>query len=574
MPRMIPVLSAEQVKLFPSRAEGRFYEACQAQLPDDYVVIYSANWLYRNAQGRLIEGEADFTILSPTGGVLAVEVKGGGISFDHTTGNWQSADRHGQSHQIKDPFKQASSERHALRDQIRGHATWQQWLGTRYTMGHAVLLPDIVDPIPFVGIDRPAEIVGVHGDLVNISSWVSKVMNFWKDKDDVELGPKLVRVIENILCSSINVGPVMRASIDDIEEQRIKLTANQSKIFRVIAGRKRVIISGGAGTGKTVLAAERAKLLAAGELDVLLLCYNRPLADALATSLHSFQRVKVRSFHQLCEERIQQSSISGTDVWTDAVEAYPGENQFDVQMPYALALSADVLEEKFDAILVDEAQDFSDEYWFGIESLLRNQEDGHLYIFLDENQTLYSRRGKLPISDVPFYLTDNCRNTSQIHEVGYRFYRGTTIDSPELPGTDVVWTAKEKVEDQADTIAERVRHWIHVEKLRQEDVAILVAKKPKEHLYNLLEQRSSTAGVDWSFEAHGKKNRVLVDTVSRFKGLEAQAVILWIGDELVSDNKWEMAYVGATRAKSALVIVGTQTALAGMKAEMQKANAD
>ena len=65
MARMIPLLSGEQLKAFPSRAEARFYEACRDQLPDEVAVIYSANWIYRDARGRLNEGEADFSILFP-----------------------------------------------------------------------------------------------------------------------------------------------------------------------------------------------------------------------------------------------------------------------------------------------------------------------------------------------------------------------------------------------------------------------------------------------------------------------------------------------------------------------------
>lgn len=75
---MIPQLNAEQLRAFPSRAEARFYEACRDQLPEDQLVIYSAKWLYRDNRGRINEGEADFTVLSPTMGILAVEVKGAG----------------------------------------------------------------------------------------------------------------------------------------------------------------------------------------------------------------------------------------------------------------------------------------------------------------------------------------------------------------------------------------------------------------------------------------------------------------------------------------------------------------
>jgi hypothetical protein len=50
---------------------------------------------------------------------------------------------------------------------------------------------------------------------------------------------------------------------------------------------------------------------------------------------------------------------------------------------------------------------------------------------------------------------------------------------------------------------------------------------------------------------------VLVDTVARFKGLESAAVVLWLGDEVVEEEQWESLYVGTTRAKSLLYIVGS-----------------
>ena len=101
---MIPALTDEQLRSFRSRAEARFYEACRDQLPEVVVVIHSASWIYRDARGRLREGEADFTILDPKAGVVAVEVKGGGVAIDAGAGRWYSVDRGGQRHEIKDPF--------------------------------------------------------------------------------------------------------------------------------------------------------------------------------------------------------------------------------------------------------------------------------------------------------------------------------------------------------------------------------------------------------------------------------------------------------------------------------------
>lgn len=568
MARMIPHLTEEQLKGFPSRAEARFYEACRDRLPPDTVVIYSANWIYRDARGRINEGEADFTVLSPLGGVLAVEVKGGGVTFDSASGAWHSVDRIGQKHSIKDPFKQASKERHALLDQISGHASWRKWPGARLTIGHAVMFPDIGDPTPLIGPGRQRELVGANGDVQNIAPWFNRVMRFWRQANDDALGAQGIRLVEDILCKSIDVRPVLRATVDDVEQQRIRLTANQAKILRVIGGRRRAVVSGGAGTGKTVLAVEKAKALAQSGMSVLLLCYNRPLADSIALGLRDEPRIQAQNYHQLCDQRIRQAHQKGHDILKEAVDAYPGtgnQHRFDVQMPYALALSADVIDERFDAIVVDEAQDFSDEYWLGVEMLLRDQENGHLYIFIDENQALYPRKAKLPIEDEPFYLTNNCRNTAPIHEAGYRFYRGNPIDPPELAGQEVIWTAADKLEDQVDAVIRRVSQWIKVDGLRTEDVVVLVAKRPKGLPYELLKDLTETIGIEWAFEVHGKSRCVLVDTVARFKGMEAQAVVLWIGDEIIDEAQWETVYVGTTRAKSVLAVVASKRVVRSLR---------
>jgi superfamily I DNA and RNA helicase len=162
-------------------------------------------------------------------------------------------------------------------------------------------------------------------------------------------------------------------------------------------------------------------------------------------------------------------------------------------------------------------------------------------------------------------LTNNCRNTAPIHRAGYCFYQGNPIDPPELVGEDVIWTSVDKAEAQADAVAKRVRQWVQVEGLKPEDVTVLVAKRPKGLSYELIDERAHAAGVAWAFEAYGKRKCVLVDTVARFKGLEAPAVVLWVGDEVVDEANWETVYVGLTRAKSLLAVVGTQRALQAIR---------
>lgn len=569
MARMIPELNEEQLRAFRSRAEARFYEACRDQLPADVAVIHSAGWIYRDARGRVREGEADFVIVVPHAGVFAIEVKGGGVANEPSTGRWYSVDRNGQRHEIRDPFRQASNERHALFDQLTGHALWRKWRGTRLTLGHAVVLPDIGDARSVQGPDRPREIIGVGSDILALTPWFERVVRFWRQAGEDELGARGVRLVEDILCRSIEVRPVLLSTLEDAELQRIRLTTNQAKILRTIGGRKRAVISGGAGTGKTLIAVEKARQLSQVGLSVLLLCYNRPLADTLASRMRDEQGIEVLNFHQLCDRRIAAvKATTGQDLLADAAAAYPGNSDkhlFEVQMPYALALSNEVLEQKYDAIVVDEAQDFSDEYWFAIDELLKDSANGHLYIFIDENQTLYPRHGNLPVAGESFHLTANCRNTAPIHEVGYAYYAGEPVDDPDLPGPPVEMRAVDGDVAQAEMVARRVNQLVREEGLRPEDVAVLIAKRPKAYVYELL-LNQAIQGATWKIEVHGQSRHVGIDTVARFKGLEAQAVVLWLGDEVVDEEQREMIYVGTTRAKSLLCIVGSGRVLKTLRA--------
>jgi superfamily I DNA and RNA helicase len=152
---------------------------------------------------------------------------------------------------------------------------------------------------------------------------------------------------------------------------RIRLTEQQARLLRALGTRKRAAICGGAGTGKTLLAVERAKSLARLGAKTLLLCYNRGLADHLKVVTEGISNLHPMSFHQLCDWRIRVvSSEQGRDLLSEARQTYPDEDCFDVQLPLALALSTEASNFRYDAVVVDEGQDFRDEFWFPLTCLL------------------------------------------------------------------------------------------------------------------------------------------------------------------------------------------------------------
>src|SRR5688572_8919706 len=107
MARLLPDLSDADLREVKSSAERRFYLASRSQLPADWSVLFSTPWIGTTLTGRRYDGEADFVLLVPNLGLLVVEVKGGGIAYDPLVGKWESRDRNGAVHAIKDPFRQA-----------------------------------------------------------------------------------------------------------------------------------------------------------------------------------------------------------------------------------------------------------------------------------------------------------------------------------------------------------------------------------------------------------------------------------------------------------------------------------
>ena len=69
---------------------------------------------------------------------------------------------------------------------------------------------------------------------------------------------------------------------------------------------------------------------------------------------------------------------------------------------------------RFDAVIVDEAQDFADHWWHPLMKALRDEERGGLYVYTDENQRIFARFGQPPVPLVPLVLDHNLRNTQQI----------------------------------------------------------------------------------------------------------------------------------------------------------------
>ena len=349
MNRIFPNLSDEALSHIDSAAEVKVYRALRDQLSDDYLVIFQPRWILKRELDSARDGETDFVIAHPKFGYFTLEVKGGGIAFDGTS--WNSRDRNGIEHLIKDPIKQAMDAKFAIRVKLRESNKLTSSIQTA-PIGHAVFFTDIDNSQTLVRPDLPNTLIGTRLNLADIQDWVAKVLDYWKGNSPNSLGETGMTNLFDVLVHAISVDSSLGGRLADLGDKRIQLTENQFTILDFISSRRRVAIAGGAGTGKTVLAVEKAKRLAADGFKTLLTCYNRELATFLSEQLRGVENVVVSNFHSLCTHYVSQADKDPSHMcMQDAKRAYPKSDYWNVQLPVAMSYALEFVKERFDAIV-------------------------------------------------------------------------------------------------------------------------------------------------------------------------------------------------------------------------------
>ncbi len=561
MAKLLPELTEGTLNAHRSRAEADVYRAFREHLGTDIVVLFDLPVIFKG--GRLYESEADFLILDPTRGLLVVEVKGGGIRHDPAFGRWTSKDREGVEHDIKDPFLQAQGSKHTLLQLLRGHARWSRMFTGHVLAGHAVFFPDLTRAqLRNLRLSNTAqEIVGGVEDLRAPAPWVEGAFRFCQGPTDLALGRAGVELAVELLRKEVFIQPLRGARMRDQELERIRLTQQQALVLEIIADRQRVAVAGGAGTGKTVLALEEARRRANEGRRPLLICFNRLLAEHLkdqtqATGVHAV------SLHQLYEWWISVfKERTGRNLVTEAEGQFPGQSRELVILPQAFCVALDEGEPlPFDTVVLDEGQDLCDADWIAIDALI-DKLSARLLVFFDHNQVFYKRSSYFPFTDprdiLP--LTRNCRNTDPIHGATYRYYNGPTTHPPAIPGDAPIVVVAATREAQAQKIREIVRGLL-AEGVASEDVAVLILARDDRVGSYVSALPTLGAGTRAVWAQGRAPGGVSTTSVERFKGLEAAFVLLWVGGDVDAAVHRQWLYVGMSRARSCLYVVGTASA--------------
>lgn len=534
--------------------ECEVFRRLEAVLDDSFVIFYSRPWLGLKPDGEEIDGECDFVVAHAALGMLTLEVKGGAVSYDPRTDQWTSRDRWKVTHSIKNPVRQAKSGKHELLKKLNASPYWK---ARRIRARHGVVLPHSSAPPGDLGADMPRRIFCFTEQFEDgFRDWI---LNRFGDAPPDEgrtreLGADGLRALEKILAKPFQLRTPLGALLlrDDAALQ--VLTQQQFHILRAIEAVPRVAISGGAGTGKTVLAIEEAGRCAECGARTLFVCYNRGLATETRRRLKGGPAVAVMTFHELCADMTRRAGIPHPKGGSEA-------QLFEEIWPELLMQAFECLpDERYDAIIVDEGQDFLPLWWTAVEAGLNPA--GLFRIFYDNNQRVYASAIKLPedVDLVPIRLTLNLRNTRRIHELVRQHYTGHEIEAVGPEGVEVRWIKAATPNELTQRIFDCVAHLISIECVPPGDIAVLVATEMASERIAPGNRMGAfrTARCDEHSDA-----RIVADSVRRFKGLERPVVVIAATPDTVVDK--ELPYVALSRARTYLVIVGEDKVLSRMR---------
>ena len=547
MARMIPTYNPPA----HPHAEEKVYRWLAEGLSDDYDVYHSVDLLHETDYG-LREAETDFVIVHPTKGLLILEVKGGQeIYYDGH--KWHSISHRGEDNGTSDPFDQGRNNLHHLLKGGEEVGLWKEEAEINFPRGYGVVFPDVAwignEPLPPHADHR---LIRDQRLRVNTQQKIDQLMGSWRGKrgSTADATDQLELFTRKVLQPTFRVKPSLKLQIAQNDDTFVRLTEEQNRASSdLLQANRRALIEGYAGTGKTFLALHRAAELGRDGQRTLFLCFNRHLATYASQQAADVPNLTVSTFHHLAKRAAAKTpglrfpGRPDQEFWTT------GAADLLLQAAERTGLS-------YDAILVDEAQDFQDAWWVAVQSLLA--EDGYFYVFTDPGQNIYhgnlSDELGLP-TNVP--LRKNCRSTHEIRSFAASILqRDEESASFTVQGQPVITKSFDEREDQYDQLLAIVKRLRQDEKLRSRDLLLL---SPYTYDNMLLAGHNHRLGgynvAPYDPLTPPDKQTLYYESLQAFKGMEAPVVLLFDVRLDSSANTRENMYVATSRAQHVLYVL-------------------
>ena len=506
-----------------SYAEIRMFDQFRAAFsrPDQegWFAMHSLN-LPRHEYKRF--GEIDFVVCGPDG-LFVLEVKGGGVSC--RDGIWETTNRYGETERLREsPFKQAEGALHGLRGMLPAS------LSNVFVVGYGVVIPD-VDRLPD-SAEWDRAVLADGRDFRQFEKWLERFIRYWRAKDPCKgaATPSQLKILRQHLRPDFEAVVPLHVSVHEVEMRIARLTEDQLRLIDVVEANPRVICSGGAGTGKTMLALELAKRWGAPAMKTALACHSPWLKRFLERN------------------------------------AVPGLIVSLAKSLHVAAKRAGI--ERFDALIVDEAQDLLNmDTLAQLNSCLHGGiSEGRWCFFHDANNQSGLCGAYVPdayaylesICPVRIPLTTNCRNSLPILQRIQADLDADVGNSGVGDGPAVREVCVVDADSAIQALDKELHNLVDVEGFNPGDIVVLSPLPFVQSWTSSLSEnlRDSICVLDDASPRNMNRHTLGFAQIGDFKGLESEVVVLVdMPRPGHSEPLRSLHYVGMSRARALLSMI-------------------
>ncbi|WP_044233660.1 nuclease-related domain-containing protein [Haliscomenobacter hydrossis] len=269
-PNKIPI---EVLKDPFRKSEINFFKILES-LDNNYYVFYSVAYQLKGRYNFVSDGEIDFLIFHPNKGFLVIELKGGKIDYDNLSQMWFSTNRFGDKNQIKNPFEQAKTNHYSLRTKLQ---QGQLTTNINYRTCYAVIFPDCNMQNENIGFSYANEIFldkkQIHSNT--IQKEFDEIFHYWHPSH-LKYFYDETPVVKTFAHLWKFESPLLE-HIENVRNQQLELTQQQYLLIDFLNRQRQAKICGCAGSGKTFIAAEKARRLKMEGFNPVFLCWSKSM---------------------------------------------------------------------------------------------------------------------------------------------------------------------------------------------------------------------------------------------------------------------------------------------------------
>lgn len=523
MARLCPTLPPHAALNLGDYAELELLQTLERGLPDAFTLFHSVDWS-RGTDAREQHGEIDIVVVNQGGDVLLMEVKSGQVDFQ-AGGLFKTYQGHS-----KNVTDQISLQYGALRGRLKDASLPVQ-------LHHLLVLPDL--RVNSATVQWPRERIVDSADIEHIVSRVLQLLGVGLSDGDLR-----ERVLD-FFSNKFSVAPDVSALAGRLQQQATRLAAGLAvwvPRMQVPSGVVRVV--GTAGSGKTQLALRLLRDADANGRQAAYLCFNRALADHMARLAPV--RTPVETFHEFALRVLRRA---GHAVDFAAPQAFEAMATLCIELLEACAPDLDL-------IVLDEVQDMQP-HW--VQALLsRLRPSGQALLLEDPEQQLYRDREAFDIEGAVTVRSDENFRTPRAL---VRLINGLHLTQTEvlamspyegkLPDPLVYETAEKVAPRTVQAIERCLQHGFALG-----DIAIISLRGRDSSQLQTMDRLGPWTLRHFSgqYDAGGApiwtEGELLIDSVRRFKGQAAPAVVLTECDLPTLDTlQRRLLFVGLTRAR-------------------------